>query len=64
MGLTYNNGNKTDNWCVSHKQVPVEMIPPTHYTSPMYGIRNIFTVGTMQIENSQFVRNKDHFLCM
>jgi hypothetical protein len=45
MGATYDNGDRSDNWCGSHTQVPQEMIGPAYYDAPQCGNRNIFVIG-------------------
>ena len=63
ISLTYDNGDKSDNWCGSHTKVPVEMTPSTFYATPKCGIRNLFAYGKNLIENIVFTKSIDYFIC-
>jgi hypothetical protein len=45
MSATYDNGDRSDNWCGSHTQVPQELLGPAFYDAPTCGYRNIFVIG-------------------
>jgi hypothetical protein len=64
MGLTYENGDKSDNWCGSHTKVPQEMVGPQYYDTPKCGIRNYFGIGQFGIENLPWVNGLDDAICM
>lgn len=64
FGLTYDNGDKSDNWCGSHTKVPVEMILPAYYTTPKCGVRNLFGASKLQVEHCSFTEIMDNFICM
>jgi hypothetical protein len=40
MELTYDNGNKSDNWCRSHTLVPPELLKDKYYQLSESGSRN------------------------
>jgi hypothetical protein len=64
IALSYDNGDKSDNWCGSHKKVPSEMILPTFYTAPKCGVRNLFACGRDKVEHIGFTETMDHYICM
>jgi len=64
MSPTYDNGDKSDNWCGSHTKVVQEMIGPEYYDAPKCGIRNYFGIGQTKIENLPWTNDFDNAICM
>jgi len=64
IGLTYDNGDMTDNWCGTHTPAPPGMIGATYYTAPMCGVRNLFVATPTGIQNIPWTNAMDYYICM
>jgi hypothetical protein len=64
ISATYDNGDKSDNWCGSHTPVPREIIGSEYYDAPKCGIRNYFIIGMLKIEQLIWASGVDDAICM
>lgn len=54
ISLTYDNGDKSDNWCDSHTKVPKEIFGPELYDAPICGQRNAFYMRNAGIKKAYY----------
>jgi hypothetical protein len=64
MSATYDNGDKSDNWCGSHTKVPQEIIGPEFYGTPRCDNRNFFAIGDLQIDHEDWGVYIDYVICV
>jgi hypothetical protein len=64
MELTYDNGNKSDNWCRSHTPVPPELLKDEYYQMSASDSRNYIVLTDAITFKGFWPENKCHyFIC-
>jgi len=64
IGLTYDNGDMSDNWCGTHTSLPPGMIGATFYTAPKCGERNLFAISSTGTQNVLWKDEINYYICM